>query len=1180
MILLSGHSLTAGKFVAAESMSLQLKEKDSTANLTPVDMDGIGIDTWMKDDREPGAGIVWKVRSIQEVFNTRTPTVQLEHVIGTLKDRILFGEVTPATITETAGATTCTARQAIEYILSQQSDWQLGDFEYENVSNPYKFDGDTLFDALETVTNSLDDAMWTYNLTAYPFKVNIVARSSAVGSEMRAGRNMRTINRTIDKSGMYTRFYPIGKDDLHLTGQYVERNTGTYGVISKVETDNSLETEAELTAWANQRLAIHAEPVVTITVEGLDLSQETGEPMDSFQIGRVCRVPLPEFGTVIEERITELSYPDKVHQPSSVRVTMANTKNDVTRIIADALKRSGKRARGSSRKDKQDLAWFEDTNDHVSMTAIGIIGVDAEGKPDWTRMSEFIADGEGLHAKVETEMNGITDRVASLEISESQIRSDVAASNSQIYSYIIQTASSINSRVSNQTNRTWIQDTDPRNSGATPKAGDIWVESTHHGTWDGAEGFDWEHDEDYDWAQIQGAKIWGWQNDKWELVSDQQQVVTMTDVEQTSEHVVQRAVKAMVNDEGNLSVYRAELRVEGDQIRSEVHEATSQIYSFILQTASQITIRVGESNMVFSGKTKPTGTAEHPLVDGDLWFDTNFQRIWADMEELDAWIDDEDFDWSDMKGSKIYVYDAVLGDFREVMDEQVLAQDTDIDETAEHIALVARSVKSVEGKVDVYRAEFKVEANQIKSSVNQRLADVGSTITQTATQIRAEVHAAQSSIYSSITQTASQIRAEVVDTTNGLSSSITQTASAIRLEVANSISGVKSTINQTANQIRAEVNAANSTIYSSITQTASQIRSEVASSISGVNSSITQTASAIRAEVANSISGVKATITQTASQIRSEVSAANSTIYSTITQTASTIRTEVANSISGVKSTITQTANSIRSDVSAAQSTIWSSITQSASKIALVVDGSNNIKAAQIVASINNGSSSIIISANHINLDGYVKATDLTTNWLEAKIAGIESVGVKNLAASGAISIKEGNTYYAIARSIQDLDLSLSGNTYTLKYKKWDDTQWQTLGTFSRATSLSAAWDGNRKFTVSASPQGNSRYTTIRSSVPDSKRSISGGTLTATIQATIDDSETFQDIGNVTIGVTSLSLYRRQAGRSASGQNTYYGKLYYWDADAEEYIAAYSSNAYWYSSSTNLGSGSHSVFYL
>lgn len=407
MILLTGHSLNRARKVPLEALSLSLKERESTATMTPADMAGIGTESWLLDDTEPGAGIVWRVKSIGTAYATNTPTVQLEHVISTLKDRILFGEVTPATITGNAKAETCTARQAVEYILRRQGDWTLGSFGY-SVSNAYKFDGDTLFDALETVTHTLADAEWTYDLTRYPFRLNITRRSGAVGSELRCGRNLRTITRNIDRSGMYTRFYPIGYDDIHLSPAYRDRNTAAYGIIEHTATDTSRTSAAELEAWASEMLQRHAEPVVSIEVEGLELVQATGESLDRLTLGRMCRVPLPEFGTTITERITALNYQDKLNQPEVVRITLANNVEDVTRIIADNIKATSRGGRGAVRTSKEDHAWFEDTNDHVAMVAEGIVGVDAEGNPNWTLLSEIIVDGTGIHQNVVEVQNGLT----------------------------------------------------------------------------------------------------------------------------------------------------------------------------------------------------------------------------------------------------------------------------------------------------------------------------------------------------------------------------------------------------------------------------------------------------------------------------------------------------------------------------------------------------------------------------------------------------------------------------------------------------------------------------------------------------------------------------------------------------------------------------------------------------
>ena len=424
MILLNGHSLTPMARVPLEGMSLKLTERDATAAITPAVMTGITDGVWLKDDTEPGAGIVWRVRSIQQAYATNTPTVQLEHAVSTLRDAILFGEIKPENI---SGGSTCTAKQAVEYILARSADWTLGQFDYASVSMPYKFDGDTLYDALEKVTETLADPWWSYDFSVYPFKLNITQKPAGVACELRPGRNLNAISRTVDRAGMYTRFYPIGKEDLHVPGDYISRNENLYGAIAHVETDQSLETVAELTAWANEKLDRHAEPRVTISADGTELADATGEPLDRLTLGRLCRIPLNEFSTVIEERIVELNYRDKVHAPEVVTVTMANTREDVTRIIADSIKQAarGGGGRAGARQQKEDHAWFEDTDEHVAMCAKGIVGVDASGEPNWLLLSQIVVDGTGVHQHVTEVQEDLVTAEASIEMNAQAITMEV-----------------------------------------------------------------------------------------------------------------------------------------------------------------------------------------------------------------------------------------------------------------------------------------------------------------------------------------------------------------------------------------------------------------------------------------------------------------------------------------------------------------------------------------------------------------------------------------------------------------------------------------------------------------------------------------------------------------------------------------------------------------------------------
>ena len=398
MMVLLDHDMTPKKRFQPESMALNLEERNSTASITVgPDAPEIKINDWLMDETEPGAGIVWRVKTVNDSVETETRTISLEHVVQYLKDRILFGEVTPKTITGNNSATKCTARQAAVYAMGRQSMWQLGDLE-ASASNPYNFNGDTVYAALETVTSSLPDMQWEYDLRALPFTLHIRKQPTGFQSEMRLRRNITTMKVQIDRTRMYTRMYPIGKNNLHIDGDYVSKNERTWGVVCKVETESSKDDKEDLKNWALERLERHCEPLVTVTVTGLELSDATGEPLDHIVVGRRCRIPLPDYGTAMTERVTKMSWADKIKEPEKVTVTLANQLEDVASIVNNLSSSSSKSSRTNAKKDGEDHAWFLDTTTHVGMVAEAVAGPGAA--EDWSRVSSVIVDGEGIHQRV------------------------------------------------------------------------------------------------------------------------------------------------------------------------------------------------------------------------------------------------------------------------------------------------------------------------------------------------------------------------------------------------------------------------------------------------------------------------------------------------------------------------------------------------------------------------------------------------------------------------------------------------------------------------------------------------------------------------------------------------------------------------------------------------------------
>ena len=731
MKLLVTNSLTVRDTFQPESMALNLSERQSTATVTvgPAAPE-IAVGDWVQDDTDPGKGIVWRVKTVDTQYDTNTRTIQLEHMIMFLKDRLMFSEVKPSTM---GGGDSCTARQAVEYILGRQSVWTLGLFAYGSVSNPYNFNGDSLYAALETVSASLDDCWWSYNFSSYPFVLNITVRTETVGTELRLSRNLQTAKHSIDRSKMYTRFYPIGKNNLHIDGDYVSRNENLYGIICKTETDQSKDSKQELLRWANERIKNHCEPAVTITAQAIDLREATGETLDHLMLGAVCRMPIPGLPSPIQETITKINWPNKIVEPARATVTMANVQEDVASIVNNMIKSGsgGGGGRAAAKNAEEDHAWFVDTTDHVAMIAEGVAGEGAD--TDWSKVAQLLVDGKGIHQRVTKAQEDIVTAFSEIDASESRIMSTVS-------------------------------------------------------------------------------------------------------------------------------------------------NTLDDFYTQIIQEASQIVIRTGDSTKTFKSLTAPTGTAQSPLVDGDLWFESEGEFTWGDAE-TGTWLEDVDRTWAEAITAKVHRYNGVSSSWEPVLDSLAVLQDTRFQQSKEEIKLMAGRVDTINNEAHVYYSQLKVMADEISATVT--------------------------------------------DHYNGLSGQI-------------------------------QVNA---------------------------------------------------------------------------------------------------------------------------NRIGLVVtqkSGQDVVNEASIVAAINDGASSVVISADHINLNGYVKATDITANYISSKISQSGTLVVHDLSAqtiTAGTNIYLPNGLSVYANGVWSLSLSRSGDTYTLKEMKLNGDE-RTVGTFSRATSLSGSWSGG-SLTVTASPQGN-----------------------------------------------------------------------------------------------------------
>lgn len=243
-------------------------------------------------------------------------------------------------------------------------------------------------------------------------------------------------------------------------------------------------------------------------------------------------------------------------------------------------------------------------------------------------------------------------------------------------------------------------------------------------------------------------------------------------------------------------------------------------------------------------------------------------------------------------------------------------------------------------------------------------------------------------------------------------------------------------------------------------------------------------------------------------------------LFSRIEETASYIRSEVADTANGLTSRITETASSIRSEVADTTASLRSSIQQQAGRIDLVVSGSGSsasIKVQAITDAINQ--SSVTISADRINLEGYVTATELgvtdakienlkagitqaTILWANTLKGGTLQVGATPYGASsltidgtyvGAMLTSSGTPVMISHGYFTGCTKSTSGNTVTLTFTKGVGDPVEV--SFDR---------GGQASGVSLSAASNIRETQEGSGVwqADTTVSLNGTTATKTLDVT------------------------------------------------------------------------------
>lgn len=226
-----------------------------------------------------------------------------------------------------------------------------------------------------------------------------------------------------------------------------------------------------------------------------------------------------------------------------------------------------------------------------------------------------------------------------------------------------------------------------------------------------------------------------------------------------------------------------------------------------------------------------------------------------------------------------------------------------------------------------------------------------------------------------------------------------------------------------------------------------------------------------------------------------------------------------------------------------AQFGVFDNGTLTAGVIATKVNGvsSTNIYADKILMSSASGANSVQVEVN-----GKITASDITANFVQARISdiailtanalsvagGINGSGtltVANLATfNGSIRLGSGNSF---SKCIVSASVNDSTNTLTLT-----DSSGDTV-TFSKATSLSGGWSGTT-YTVTASPQGNTISTSVSLDLTGSANVIGASVKNGATTLDSKGAQLTEDVADKKVYVT-LTGGSQSTIAQVSTQNTY-----------------------------------------
>ena len=286
---------------------------------------------------------VFRIHSMEIRYeHGKSQTLELEHVSAALHDRVLFGhhEVHDMPV-----------REVMHFLLGFQDLWQLGMCEAEETVS-LSFENVDIRSGMQKLLEVLSsEYFFRYETPA--MKVHVLRLEAEPSCEIRLSRNARNVRIREDVSAVVTRLYALGygegADQLKLPEKYLEADTqNVYGIREQILADRTVDLPEQLQALAEREISAKSRPSTSLAAELDLLHGMTGEDLDRFEPGRLCRLCLPEEGKVICLHVMSLEIPDAYGHMARLNLDSTGTAGQMLSGLARHLETESVTSQGSA----------------------------------------------------------------------------------------------------------------------------------------------------------------------------------------------------------------------------------------------------------------------------------------------------------------------------------------------------------------------------------------------------------------------------------------------------------------------------------------------------------------------------------------------------------------------------------------------------------------------------------------------------------------------------------------------------------------------------------------------------------------------------------------------------------------------------------------------------------------